>query len=334
MVKLYQFFFLVLLLFAPAKRTSSAAPLSASELISEVNALRVNQGLEPYQADWWLMSYAQEHADYCASLGHGTHQHSDGTYPSEHGIQENVAEGSEGFITVDLVVYTVWSDSVHMDTMVGNTTGQVGVGMAVKDGWVYYTLNVLPDADSQDVTPQATATGTLPTQAPTSDMAATATPADFTFVPILTNTPLADGSIIHIVKAGETLWSIALSYNVKVEELRWLNGLESDSNEIYVEQRLLILPGYTPTPTAAFADTPVPTPLRPTSTPTPSPSRTPAPPEPTETSAAVQSTSPAPTAPPPYISRIDLKSLGIGALAGILILLAVGANEFRRLRNR
>ena len=162
------------------------------------------------------MSYAQQHADYCASLGHGTHQHSDGSYPSDIGLVENVAEGTEGLLTIDLVVYTIWSDWVHMKTMVGYASGQVGAGMAVKDGWVYYVLNVRAGEGSEFATPEPTTTGT-PASATTTGAAgnASATPAPYTFVPIQTNTPQADGSIVHIVKTGETLWSIALSYGVQ-----------------------------------------------------------------------------------------------------------------------
>ena len=336
-VKLLHFLLLFTLL-APSQSVRSApllsASASASDLISEVNALRSSQGLEAYQSDSGLMSYAQEHADYLASLGYGTHQHSDGTYPSDIGLVENVAEGTEGLLTLDFVVYTIWSDWVHMKTMVGYLTGAVGAGMAVKDGTVYYVLNVRGGNESEYATLEPTVTGTPPTQTATSDSASpggTATPADYTFVPILTNTPQADGSIVHIVKAGETLWSIALSYDVKVEELRWLNGLESDSNEIYVEQRLLIRPGYTETPTGALTDTPKPTRVRVTMTATSSPSQTPSP---TLVPATPLGTPPTPTPVPPYISRLDVKSLGIGVLVGILILLAVGANEFRRLRKQ
>jgi LysM repeat protein len=252
-------------------------------------------------------------------------------------LVENVASGTEGFLTLDLVVYTIWSDWGHMKTMVGYTNGQVGAGMAVKDGTIYYVLNVRGGEEADyptlepTVTGSPTADGTPPTQAPTSDSAMTATPADYTFEPILTNTPQADGSIVHIVQAGETLWSIALSYGVKVEELRWLNGLPSDSNDIYVEQRLLIRPGYTETPTGQVTDTPRPTRVRATLTATPRPSQTITQ---TLTPTEVLGTPPTQTPVTPYISTLDFKSLGIGVLVGILILVAVGLNEFRRARNR
>ena len=313
------------------QRASSATLLSASDLIAAVNALRGSQGLEAYQVDSGLIAYAQEHADYIASIGYGTHQHSDGSYPWDAGIQENVAEGTEGLLTVEVVVYTIWSDWVHWKTMVGYTSGQVGAGMAVKDGTVYYVLNVRGGEKSEYATPEPTVTGTPPSETATS---APGTSVPSTFVPIQTNTPQADGSIVHIVKAGDTLWSIAVSYGVKVEEIRWLNGIASDSNDIYVEQRLLIRPGYTetPTPPGGVTDTPKPKRTRAAQTPTPSQSPTPLPPTQTSTPAKVATTER--RSDTAELSKVDAGSLGLGVLVGIVILLAVGANEFRRLRKR
>ena len=319
---------LFLLTLSPLPSAHSAPLHSADDLIAVVNALRASKGLEAYQSDAGLMAYAQQHAEYCASIGHGTHQHSDGSYPWDQGIQENVASGTEGLLSVDIVVYTIWSDWGHWKTMVGYLTGQVGAGMAVKDGTVYYVLNVRGGEESYYATLEPTATGTPPTSTPTYESTATIA---YTFVPILTNTPQPDGSIVHIVKAGETLWSIALSYDVKVEELRWLNGMASDDNEIYVEQSLLIRPADPTTPTSQVTDTPKPTRVKATPTATPRPSRTPTS---TATTTEMPGTPPTATPVPPFIQTLDLKSMGMGALVGIVILLLVGANEFRRLRKR
>jgi LysM repeat protein len=113
---------------------------------------------------------------------------------------------------------------------------------------------------------------------------ATGTPAPF--VPLITNTPQADGSIIHIVSSGETLWEIALSYGVKVADILQLNGLSANSNAIYVGQKLIIRLPLTATPT---------TPVTPSETATRQPSRTPRPPTPTRTQTLSPTPSPAPT---------------------------------------
>jgi len=55
----------------------------------------------------------------------------------------------------------------------------------------------------------------------------------------------ADGDVIHEVLAGQTLWQIAISYNVKIEEIKRLNNLASD--DIYPGEKLLISKGVSET---------------------------------------------------------------------------------------
>ena len=65
----------------------------------------------------------------------------------------------------------------------------------------------------------------------------TATPGTQT-ASAVTSTPLDDGTIYHIVQSNEALWSIALAYNVTVDQLKILNSLPT--NNIYVGQKLLV----------------------------------------------------------------------------------------------
>ncbi len=70
----------------------------------------------------------------------------------------------------------------------------------------------------------------------------------------------------HIVQNGQSLWSIAIEYDTKIDSIKELNQLGSDS--IYNGQELLIYPAGsmpTPAPTAT---------LTPTATMSPSPSAT------------------------------------------------------------
>lgn len=60
----------------------------------------------------------------------------------------------------------------------------------------------------------------------------------FTPVSVVTSTPLEDGTVYHIVQSNEALWSIALAYNVTVEQLKLLNSLST--NDIYEGQKILI----------------------------------------------------------------------------------------------
>jgi LysM repeat protein len=142
--------------------------------------------------------------------------------------------------------------------------------------------------------------------------------------PVITSTPRPDGTIVHEVQYGQTLYDIALAYGVTIEYLKGLNYL-SNSN-IYVGQKLVIRPASTLTPvgstTATFTNTPKPTSTKkPTST--PKPTRTPTPNLPTEALAT-----PTPTSQPGIFSTwldqsgtdpILIGIFGIG-LAGIALM--------------
>lgn len=130
---------------------------------------------------------------------------------------------------------------------------------------------------------------------------------------IITSTPNADGSIIHVVREGETLWAIAVAYGLTGAEIMTNSGNSPLATDVYAGQILIIRLAnpatatltLTPTPTRI---TPQPTQLRPSLTPVPSHT-----PQPTPTDTAV----------PPLYQRAfaDGKTVGL-ALAGIS---AVGA---------
>ena len=251
-------------LFPPAARAQSE---SGYDIITQVNALRAAQGLEAYTVDSGLMAYAQQHSQYQADTQNSTHQHSDGSYAWGIGLNENIAVGSAGFMSPYIAVYQIWQDWVHLEPMIGYTSGQAGAGVALgADGNVYYTLNVRAGA------PVAQSTS-VPLQTPLRSQVTAP------FVPLITNTPNPEGVIIHIVGPGESLWGIAVSYGVTMDAIRGLNGMAASDTTIYEGQRLVIRKGVqalSPTPTGA-QPTSSPPPPSPTPTPTRTPTRAPAP---------------------------------------------------------
>jgi len=185
-----------------------------NDLVNAVNDLRALHGLEPYQIDPWLMSYAQEHTEYQADLQTGTHRYRDGSLPQDIGLLENVAGGDLGVVTVAIVVYEIWANWGHRHTLVGCSTGDIGAGMALSEnGQVYYTVNVRP---GEEVITGTAKPGTV-----------------VPLVPLETNTPGND-VIIHIVVDGETLWGIARFFSVTVDEIRHLNSIADDATVIFV----------------------------------------------------------------------------------------------------
>lgn len=111
-------------------------------------------------------------------------------------------------------------------------------------------------------------------------------------VPVSLATPAADGSIVHIVQQGQTLWAVAAIYQIPLDDLLILNGLNQNSF-VFPGDKLIIRPPYTPTPTLSPTPAP-PTPTRtPTVTPTLPPTYTPAPTfTPTNTPTFIETVSP------------------------------------------
>ena len=299
--KIFGLTLLTLLLITLTSPLSAAAQAgSASDLINGVNALRKSQGLAPYTVDGFLMQFAQTQSDYMASLGTWTHTRSDGSTAFDYGIKENVAMGTN--MSVDHCIYTVWSDWVHWETMVGYGSGQVGAGVTIKNGIVYYTLNVLPGGSSYNE-PE-----TSSEEDNTSSISGQEQP--IVFSQLVTSTPDADGIIIHTVQYGETLWSIAQAYGVPIDQILRNSGLAPGTTQVFEDQTLLIQAATQPSPTPSSTPTEdpgTPTPTQPRHTRTPFPTRTPAP---TQT----------PTQPPSAI----LQAIGDGQNVGIGLILVSG----------
>ena len=233
---LITFIIVLLVCFSKPLNGVNAQSVSASDIINTVNALRASRGLDPYRVDSGLMSYAQQHADYMASIQSATHTHSDGSVAWESGIQENVASGTDGLITAEIVVNQIWSDYIHMRVMVDYSSGDVGAGVALgADGNEYFVLNVV-GGDTTVNTNQISATEVV---VPTVEAVVT-TPVEW-IVPLTTSTPNAEGEVIHVVQNGQALWNIADAYDVSIEDIRLLNNIPIDSTVINIGQELLIM---------------------------------------------------------------------------------------------
>lgn len=229
---------------APGFRKVSAKALpapqrtTAMDIINAVNGLRASQGLAPYSVDAGLMEYAQQHADYQASIDNSTHTHSNGSTAWDVGLEENIAAGDNTMLTAEYAVFVIWQDPIHLKPMVGFVNGAAGAGVARNGSTTYFTFNVRPAG-----TPVRGGSG-VP------DPNSTPTPF-IPIAPLVTATPRADGTIWHEVGYGQTLWEIARAYGVEADALCGLNSMEAGCTEIYAGVRLLIRwKGPTPSPQA------------------------------------------------------------------------------------
>jgi uncharacterized protein YkwD len=235
---------------------SSKPRLAASpfELINAVNALRATYGLAPYTISPILMAVAQSHADYMAATGTVSHTGLGGSSVTERLLaagyplggdlplggfrSENITSGSETKSAQDAV--NGWTgDAPHLTTMISPALTEIGAGVSVNNGRVYFVIDcALPTTDGL---PQPAA-GTVVANVPT------AAPGGGVIIPVAISTPNANGDVIHEVKAGQSLWQIAISYETKIEEIKQLNNLYT--NDIYAGAKLLIRKGqFTPTST-------------------------------------------------------------------------------------
>ncbi len=128
---------------------------------------------------------------------------------------------------------------------------------------------------------------------------------------IITASKMPDGSLMHVVAAGETLWGISQAYQVRIDDLARLNGLDVNAG-IWPGDRLLIQAA----PTATT--TPEPTATIPTQTPSPTATQTRAPP--TSTATLHDTVMPTSTA---FLQGFTLKNRQSAAVA-MIVLSAVG----------
>jgi LysM repeat protein len=119
--------------------------------------------------------------------------------------------------------------------MVSPNLTEIGAGVALVGDYVYYVIVAARPTSSRQ--PQVVSTLAPGQVAPT--LVVYAPPLASTAIP---NTPEPDGSIYHIVQPGETLWLIAITYNVRVADIRQLNGM-SETEAIYPNEELLIVKG-------------------------------------------------------------------------------------------
>jgi uncharacterized protein YkwD/LysM repeat protein len=236
-----------------------------TDLINAVNALRASYSLPPYTVNSTLMAAAQGHADYMAAAGNVSHTGAGGSTVSQRLLSlgyplagdlslggfrsENITSGSEGMSAQEVV--NRWTgDAPHLTTMISPDLTEIGAGVTVHNGRVYYVIDCARPTDGG--VPQVVD----PSLPGTSPVAGPSLPAGVSgiMIPVVVVTPNPAGDVIHEVKAGQTLWQIAISYETKIDEIKRLNNLFD--NEIYPGTKLLVKKGVFLSPTVP-AETPI-----------------------------------------------------------------------------
>jgi LysM repeat protein len=126
--------------------------------------------------------------------------------------------------------------------MISPNLSEIGAGVAITNGRVYFVIDcALP---TTDVLPQ----GATSVPGSASSVLTPNAPISVTTL----STPNSDGDVIHEVQPGQSLWQLAIAYEVKIDDIKRLNNLFDDNiypgNKLLIKQDLVQL---TASPTAA-----------------------------------------------------------------------------------
>ncbi len=313
-LRIFSLVLVLLALSAAWAKPVSAFPAQAAygpyDMIAAVNDLRSQYNLPPYQVEDALMGYAQAHADYMAATGLITHVRADGSRPRDLGLRENIGMGAN--YSPSDVIFNLWTDQAHWDNMVSIPGGTVGVGVATSGSFIYYAMDVRPSGGGVS----------LPAPNPNVTQVTPQVIQD-----VVTSTPNPDGSVVHTVRFGQTLWGIAVAYNLKIADILSINQLPTNAS-VYVGQNLIIQPAFTATLSPTITLTPVP------ATRTPTPTRTPVPPTLTRTPTLMPTLTARPLVPtldmaPQTRQTVGLTLMGV-CFVGLVLVVIFG---FRRAKS-
>jgi len=271
----------------PAPRILAAPPVvppgqdgghSPDDLIRAVNDLRLANGLEALSPHPALMGIAQWEADaiLAGAPGHtrppgytlGQWMISSG-YPLGGNIaldgyrSENWVGGRD--MTAAEAITSWLGDAPHTNTMLSPHRSDIGAGVAVgqdDEGHpvYYYVIETAQQTSSGQQQYEALMLLTALPQTQSAaygnaTQAAAALLVPQYMIPVSVATARPDGDVIHEVQYGQTLWSIATEYGVKIEQIQRLNNFTD--HEVFPNQKLLIQKSATqPVPTATASVTP------------------------------------------------------------------------------
>ena len=245
--------FIYIILFCFFTKHVNAQSVGAYDLISLINGMRSANGLGSLSVDSALMACAQSTAETMAASNMTWHIGNVSGRASSFGYNnynacfatENFTMGSAG-MTISQVAAS-WSDATHMIPATSSSYCHIGAGVATAaNGMVYYVVQAAYPAGVAGCG-YAKATG----NSSAGSSAGGASSVASYILPVITSTPSENGSVIHTVQEGQTLWAISQAYGVSIEDIQSWNNLYN-STALSLGQNLYIpakdQEGRTPTP--------------------------------------------------------------------------------------
>lgn len=222
-------------------RPAAAQSGPAAEILQRVNQVRADHGLPPYRYNGTLAVAAQNHANWMAANVSYTHTGAGGSSPQDRAnavgyngyVSENIVGGT-GMTPAQGVIW--WRNSpIHYRMMVSTRYSEAGVAFATNGTHNMYVLVMGRPAGGVE----------MPGPEPQSE--------PLIITPITLAEPREDGSIVHEVEEGQALWQIAAHYEVELDEMMLINGMDEDAilqpgDEVFVRLADDATPPPTPTP--------------------------------------------------------------------------------------
>lgn len=246
-------------LFQETSSTPEPIPPSPAEVINAVNNLRLSNGLNTLTAHPVLMQVAAQQANaLAASSGAVGHERPCGMTLGQQLLllgfplwgdlsQDGYRSENWGIAsTVEEIIASWLGDDLHTNTMLSEFRSDIGAAVVVSDQIYFVIETALRTKTNQH---QNSAYPIL-TAIPVTQAACLGqiTPnADGSIsqysIPVAVSTSRPDGDVVHEVKYGQTLWSLAIQYKVSIEQIKRLNGLTDDT--VIPGWKLLIQKGAT-----------------------------------------------------------------------------------------
>jgi uncharacterized protein YkwD len=236
----------------PDETSTEPSGPSPAEIIEAVNNLRIMNGLNVLAVHSVLMDVAAQQANALASSGGAVgHQRPCGLTLGQDLLMRGFALwgdlSQDGYrsenwgiaSSAEEIVASWLGDDLHANTMLSPHRSHLGVAVAVSDQ-IYIVLETALQTNSGQM--QHTAydllTGIPATRAAciglSTQDAGYGNLSQYS-IPVAMSTARPDGDVIHEVKYGQSLWSIAIQYSTTIEQIKRLNNLTSD----------IIAPGWT-----------------------------------------------------------------------------------------
>jgi len=236
------FLFLIILMGIYSRpQGASAAPsnqVTAYDLIIAMNTLRVAYGLPPLIEDPIVNAVAQSTAATMAANNMSWHigdvrgRIAAAGYGAGGTVwaTENFAVGDMG---IDQIM-AVWADPDHMRPAVTPEYCHVGAGTAqTSDGRTYYVLQ------AAYVSGQECGSSSSPASPSSGGVSNPVLPSFGLIVPVKIASPDAEGKVFHEVQMGQSLWAIAIAYQITIHDIEVWNNISRD-DPLQAGQKLFI----------------------------------------------------------------------------------------------